>query len=267
MAEHLNTFKLSSFAGTVADCLEIKLPDTYAPSISWLSDILKTRLGGKADRVILYHADAVGQYIWQKYTDLFAPVYRQTSLCVPYVSTVMSVTPVAHASMYTGLEPAEHGIQTYVRPKLECSTLYDVLIDNGLKPVIIAQDDSTFLHIFEGRDMPYYEEPNAVFIQQRTKQILEEDKYDVISIHTFDYDDAAHHYGPESREGLNAISLEAQGFYDIAEYVKTNWAGKHRTLLIYAPDHGQHTVDGGKGSHGSLMNEDMNILHFYAAFI
>ena len=266
MAEYYNTFKLSSFAGIVADCMGIELPAEYAPSVKWASEILKNRLGGNADRVILYHADAVGQYIWQKYTNLFAPVYRNTTMSLPFVSTVMSVTPVAHASMYTGLEPEQHGIQTYTRPKLECSTLYDVLLEKGLTPAIVAQRDSTFLHIFEGRDMDYFEEPNAVFIQKRVLELLPEDKYDVLSIHTFDYDDAAHHYGPESREGLNAIALEAMGFEAIANYVKQNWAGKHRTLLIYAPDHGQHQTEAG-GMHGSLMSEDMNILHFYGTFI
>lgn len=266
MAEYYNSYKLSSMARTVAECMGLELPETYAPSIKWLSKILTERLGGKPDKVIIYHADAVGQYIWQKYTSLFVPIYKNTSLCVPYISTVMSVTPVAHASMYTGLEPEQHGIQTYTRPKLECSTLYDVMLEKGMKPVILAQDDSTFLHIFSGRDMPYYEEANAVYIQKKALELLKEDDFDFLSIHTFDYDDAAHHYGPESREALNAISLEAQGFADIADYISKNWAGKYKTLLIYAPDHGQHLTDGGNGAHGSMMTEDMNILHFYGTF-
>lgn len=268
MADHYNTYKLTSFAGIVADCLGVSLPEEFAPSIEWVSDILRTRLGGNADRVILYHADAVGLYIWQKYTSLFAPVYQHTSMSVPFVSTVMSVTPVAHASMYTGLEPEQHGIQTYTKPKLECDTLYDVLIEKGLKPAILAQEDSSFLHIFKDRDMPYFEEPNAAYIQKKARELLEEDKYDVISIHTFDYDDAAHDYGPESKEALNAVDFEAQGFADIAEYIEKNWSGKHRTLLIYAPDHGQHLTTGKRrGGHGSTQIEDMNILHFYGTFI
>ena len=123
MADHYNIYSLKHFAGIVADCMNLPLPEPFAPSIGWISDILKERLGGPADRVVLFHADAVGLYIWQKYTNLFAPVYKHTSLSVPFVSTVESVTPVAHATMYTGLEPAEHGIQTYVRPQLTCNTL------------------------------------------------------------------------------------------------------------------------------------------------
>ena len=263
MAEHFNKYHLTHFAGIVANAMGIELPEPFAPTINWLSNIIHNRMNGKADRAVLYHADAVGQYIWQQYTQLFAPVYAHSSLAVPFTSTVMSVTPVAHASMYTGLEPDQHGIQTYVRPQLTCMTLYDVMLDMGLKPAILAQKDSTFLHIFAGRNMDYFEEPNALAIQERALELLKEDKYDLISIHTFDYDDAAHAYGPESREGLNAIALEAQGYADIASYIEECWKGKHKTLLSYSPDHGQHLLEGGNGAHGSKMNEDMNILHFF----
>lgn len=263
MSDHFNTYGLKHFAGVVADCMGIELPEGYAPGIGWVSDILKARMGGCADRAILYHADAVGQYIWQKYTDLFAPVYANTSMAVPFISTVESVTPVAHASMYTGMDPEGHGIKTYDRPQLTCDTLFDVLIRLGKKVAIVAQADSTFVHIFKGRELDYFECENcAVDVQETALRLIEEDKYDVISIHTFDYDNAAHAFGPESKQGLNAISLEAEGFQRIADAVRA-WEAPHRTLLTYSPDHGQHPVMGGRGSHGSKQTEDMNILHFF----
>ena len=104
MANHYNRYPLKHFAATVADCMGLSLPEPYAPPINWASRILKDRLGGTADRAVLYHADAVGLYIWQKYPHLFAPVYQHTSLTLPFCSTVASFTPVAHASMYTGMD-------------------------------------------------------------------------------------------------------------------------------------------------------------------
>ena len=77
------------------------------------------------------------------------------------------------------------------------------------------------------------------------------------------YDDAAHAYGPESKQALNAVSLEAEGFHRIAEALE-KYRGRHKVLLTYSPDHGQHPVLGGTGQHGSLQIEDMNIVHFYA---
>lgn len=262
MAEHFNHYPLKHFAGIIADCMGITLPDSFAPGIKWVSDILTKRLEGVADRAVLYHADAVGQYIWQQYTDLLAPVYVHTSMAIPFISTVLSVTPVAHASMYTGLDPDGHGIHTYVRPRLDCTTLYDVLLAQGRKVAIVAQQDSTFLHIFAGRDMDYYECANAVEVQNKSLELINSDKYDVISIHTFDYDNAAHAYGPESKEGLNAIALEAEGFHRLAEALE-QFRGQHRVLLTYSPDHGQHLTLSGRGAHGDTSNEDMNILHFF----
>lgn len=262
MADHYNLFGLKHFAGIVADCMNIALPDSFAPGIDWVSDVLKARLGGTADRAVLYHADAVGMHIWQKYTDLFAPVYIHTSLAVPFVSTVESVTPVAHASMYTGMDPEGHGIRTYVRPQLECTTLFDILIAIGKKVAIVAQADSTFLHIFKGRALDYFECANAIEVQEKSLELIETDKYDVISIHTFDYDNAAHAFSPESKQALNAVSLEAEGFHRIAEALE-KYRGEHKILLTYSPDHGQHPVPGNHGSHGSKQIEDMNIVHFF----
>ena len=262
MADYYNMYPLKVFASTVADCMDFPLPDSYYPGIGWASKLLKERMGGPADRVVLYHADAVGLYIWQKYTSLFAPVYKHTSMSIPMLSTVESVTPVAHASMYTGLDPEQHGIMTYTRPQLTCRTLYDELIEAGKKVAIVAQADSTFLHIFTGRNMEYYEAPNALGVQEKALELIATDAYDVISIHTFDYDSAAHAFGPESKQALNAISIEAEGFDRIAKALAVH-KDKHRTLLTYSPDHGQHLTEGGNGSHGSKMIEDMNILHFF----
>lgn len=262
MADHYNLYSLKHFSGIVAECMGMTLPENFAPSIPWVSNILKDRLGGKADRVVLYHADAVGHYIWQKYTNLFAPVYMYSNMSVPFLSTVESVTPVAHATMYTGMDPEGHGIKTYDRPKLTCTTLFDLWLEEGKKVAIVAQKDSTFLHIFAGRNLDYFEEECGIEVQERALKLIEEDKYDIISIHTFDYDNAAHKFGPESKQALNAVSLEAEGYMRIAQALEENANGR-RTLLTYSPDHGQHLLPGGNGQHGSKQIEDMNIVHFF----
>ena len=263
MADHFNYYPLKQFAATVADCMDFPLPNHFAEGIGWVSSLVKERLGGLADRAVLYHADAVGTYMFQQYPFLFAPVQKHTSLVIPFLSTMESCTPVAHASMYTGLDPEGHGIQTYVRPQLTCDTLYDQYIKAGKRLAILATTDSTFHHIFAGRQLDYFEAVNGTDIREKAIDLIKKDCYDLISIHTFDYDDAAHHYGPESKEAKNALSLEAEGFDAIAETIK-GLAKGHRTLLTYSPDHGQHLTIGGTGAHGSKMNEDMNIFHFVA---
>ena len=120
---------------------------------------------------------------------------------------------------------------------------------------------------------------NAKYITTATIRIskISRTSTDVISIHTFDYDDASHAFGPESKQALNALALEAEGFHRLAEALE-QFRGQHRILMTYSPDHGQHstksddaeevhvdTIDlsGFVGLHGSKMIEDMNILHFF----
>lgn len=149
-----------------------------------------------------------------------------------------------------------------MRPQLACDTLFDVLVRADKKVAIVAQADSTFLHIFAGRALDYFEAANAVEVQEKALELIAADAYDVISIHTFDYDNAAHAFGPESKQALNAVSLEAEGFHRIAQALEA-YRGAHRMLLTYSPDHGQHAVMGGTGQHGSKLIEDMNIVHFF----
>lgn len=262
MTEHFNRYHLKHFAATIASCMDVDVPETYAPAIDWAASILKKRLGGPADRVVLYHADAVGMYIWQKYTELFAPVHEHTTLTIPYSSAIEPVTPVAHASMYTGLLPKDHGISSYVRPKLSCSTLYDVLITQGKKIAVVCQDDSSFWRLFADRDMDYFViEGGARDIQEKALELIRSDKYDFISVHSYDYDTASHHNGPESKVALDELVVEVDGFDRIVKALK-EFEGKHRILYSYSPDHGQHFVPGGTGNHGLMMMEDINILHF-----
>ena len=261
-ANYYNCYHLKHFAATVAACMELPLPDNYAPAIDWAADVLKERLGGPADRVVLYHADSVPMYVWQQYPYLIAPIYRYVSVTVPFVSTIIPCTPPAHASMYTGMTTYGHGIFGYWRPQLTCDTLYDRLVEAGKKAAIVAMTDSTFLHIFAGRDIEYYECETTDEIEATTKKLIESDEYDFISVHTFAYENAAHAHGPESEQALHALEVEAKGFANIAEAMKP-FSEKHRILLSYSPDHGHHLVPRGVGEHCLVIPEDMNVLHFF----
>ena len=45
MADYFNTYELKTFAATVADCMDFPLPETYAPGLKWVSNLLKERMG------------------------------------------------------------------------------------------------------------------------------------------------------------------------------------------------------------------------------
>ena len=50
-----------------------------------------------------------------------------------------------------------------------------------------------------------------------------------------------------------------------SEMIATHWRG-HNTLVGFAMDHGCHEIDGGAGSHGLDMDEDIDIVHLYKAY-
>ena len=71
-------------------------------------------------------------------------------------------------------------------------------------------------------------------------------------------------FDPEAEESLDALKANAAVFDHFAALICENWK-QHDTLLAFAPDHGCHLIDGGCGSHGLDMPEDMLIPHFYGA--
>jgi hypothetical protein len=259
---HYNSIPMAKLAATLAGAMDLKAPERAHQPVRWMNEIIRERLG-VADRIVMYHADAVPMYIYQKYTHIFAPVLKHIEITAPFLSTVESVTPVSHASMYTGVEPELHGIKTYVRPCLTCDTLYDAFIRQGKRCAIIAMEDSSFLHIFKDRDMDYFELRNAEEIVDKACELIIKDGHDLISIHVFTYDNFAHHFGPESMTALDAIVYEAEQFDRLIKHIKEAWTGRHKTLYGYAPDHGQHEIPNMKGAHGSILPEDMNVMHFY----
>lgn len=62
---------------------------------------------------------------------------------------------------------------------------------------------------------------------------------------------------------LAALARNAEAFAMLADTAAQAWAGRHRGATAFAPDHGCHAIDGGLGSHGLDMSENMNIVHFY----
>ena len=90
-----------------------------------------------------------------KYTDKFAKVINNTRMALPMRTVMPSVTPVCFATIYTGVMPSVHGIQRYEKPVLKVDTLFDRLIENGKKPVIIAPKECSMSKIFKEREMDY----------------------------------------------------------------------------------------------------------------
>ena len=164
--------------------------------------------------------------------------------------------------MYTGAQPKVHGIRKYAKPVIAIDTLFDALIRAGKRVAIVADRESSLAHIYRERAMDYYFYDTLEEINAKAADLIREDRHDFLVVYNANYDDVMHRHGPESVEALAELRLNSQTFATLARLVQTHWQ-KHNTLLGFAMDHGCHAIDGGCGSHGLEMEEDLNILHFY----
>jgi hypothetical protein len=74
-----------------------------------------------------------------------------------------------------------------------------------------------------------------------------------------------HKTGPESAGALAELRLNDHVFAMLSHLIATHWK-HHNTLIGFAMDHGCHEIDGGCGSHGLDMPEDINIVHCYKGY-
>ena len=263
MADLLNELfcpmKLTGIAASLTDALGVDAPKQAESAL----EIMKKFTHGKnIDRVLMYNPDAVGLWLFGKYTDIFEPVMLNTQLTLPLETVMPSVTPVCFATMYTGAVPDIHGIKAYRKPVVKTDSVFDALIRAGKKPCIVSTGEDSMSKIFLEREMDYFIVDTPDEANAKAVELIKEDKYDLICVYNANYDSTMHKVGPEGEEALQALKHNSAAFEMLANAVKENWKN-HTTLIGYAPDHGCHEIDGGSGGHGLEMPEDMNIIHFY----
>lgn len=261
-----NSTSLDTLCASLCYALGIEKPAYAAEPAQELTAYIDERLNGKkADRIFMYNPDAIGQWVYEKYPQLCAKAKGIAEIEVPFCTATPSVTPVCFATMYTGAQPAIHGIQKYEKPVVTIDTFFDALIRAGKKPVIVANAKGTMGNIFLERDMDYYRYSSIQEINAKAAELILEDKYDVIIVHNANYDSQMHKHGPESIEALAELRVNAEIFATFNKMIGQHWKN-HNTLVGFAMDHGCHEIDAGTGSHGLDMDEDMNIMHLYKIY-
>lgn len=257
-----HSLSMTRVAATVADVMGIEPPLTAEPKMDWLSDLLKNKANGRADRVVMYNPDAIAMWLFQNYTAEFAPVLRHTQIGVPLRTVMTAVTPVCFASMYTGTQPSVHGVQKGEKPVVRTDSLYDALIRAGKRAAIVAVDGSSMSKIYAERAIDYFFVPYDEEVTQKALELIGQDTYDFISVYTQGYDDAMHLTGTESAAALEAMKSQILIFEQLALAVEKHYRA-HDTLICFCTDHGVHTKETGGGTHGEEIPEDLNIMHFF----
>lgn len=254
---------ITSLAPTVARVMGFEAPRTAGAPNRALLDLAGRALNDRfADRALLYNPDAIAHYLFARHTDDFLPVLRHAPLALPMQSVMPSVTPVCFASMYTGALPEVHGIRSYVKPVLTADTLFDAALRSGLRPAIVSTAGDSISKIFLERAMDYFIFDTVQEVNEKAAQLIEEDEHDILVVYNGDYDATMHRFSPESEEALGALRSNITAFDSLCARAYECWTA-HDALVAFAPDHGCHPIDGGLGSHGLDMPEDMLIPHFY----
>ena len=263
MSELYNSFSLTGLAASLAESLGVERPAQAHEPLKQLTNLVKDNASaGKVDRIFMYNPDAVAMWLYQKYTGLFDDVLRHTQLPLPMCTVMPSVTPVCFGTMYTGAFPEVHGIQKYCKPVFRIDTLFDVVLRAGKRAAIVADNECSMGKIFIERDMDYYYFDSIDGINAKAMELIEKDEHDLICVYNGNYDATMHKNGTEAEVSIDALKSNVAAFDAFAKSIKAKWT-QHDTLIGFAMDHGCHDIDGGCGSHGLDMPEDLNIMHFY----
>ncbi len=260
----MNSLRITQTAATVTKLMGFAMPEAADVPNEIVIEAAKKHFNNEtAQRLLLYNPDAIALWLFQKYTTLFTPLVCGTQLALPVLSVMPSVTPVCFASMYTGLLPEKHGIKSYIKPVLKVTTLFDAAISAGKKPIIISTKGDSISEIFKEREMDYIFCDTADECNKAALEIIEKDKHDLIVVYNGNYDSVMHRNGPESESAIAALKHNISSFNMLNAAAERVWKDK-RFVTAFLPDHGCHEIDGGCGSHGLDMAEDMDIIHFYS---
>ena len=253
---------ITSVGPTVAALMGAPYQETTDASHGRLMDLAAEKAGGKIDCAVLYNPDAVAWWLYEKYPEKFRPAGECSDLALPMTSVMPSVTPVCFASMYTGVLPEVHGIQSYTKPVLTQETLFDALLRAGKRCAIVSTAGDSISRIFLERPMDYFIYQTVSAVNRKALALVKQGSYDLITIYNGNYDSRMHARGPESAWALNALDRNVAFYYRLAGEIRRSCGGRH-VFYGFCPDHGCHLIDGGRGSHGLDMAEDMNVVHFY----
>jgi len=137
--------QLTCITPTLCRLIGIELPEISTKEViaDLIEESLKLLNGRKIDKCLVYAPDAIGEALFQDYSDDFGGVAEIAPFQVVLRSVFPSVTPVVFGSMFTGALPEAHGITQYEKPVLKCDTTLDALLRSMKKVAIVAVEGSS----------------------------------------------------------------------------------------------------------------------------
>jgi len=264
----VNRLALTHAASTLADLFEVERPKLAEEPVQFVEDAIRDLCKAPLDRLFIQNPDCMAQWMINKYPDALFPVQKYTQISVPFHSVMPSVTPVNFGTIYTGVMPQVHGITEYRKPVITIDTLFDSMIRAGKKITLLGSKGCSMSNIWLERDMDYFVIDSEGERAEKVRDLIVEDKHDVIVVWTGKYDTYDHKYGPEDPHSVAAFYQQGQLFEYFAETIRRNWQN-HNTLIAFASDHGCHAAEPTesnnmhRGDHGTDDPKDLNVVHYY----
>ena len=258
-------YGIDSVTPTVCDLMKINPPK--GASAKSIKEILEAAKGKQIEKIMLFAPDAIGEWLFQRHIDEFAPVIKEAPIQIPVRSMTPSYTPVCYGSMFTGMKPQEHGITKYMKPVLKVETIFDAASKAGKKVALVAVKDCSIDLIFRERKIDYYTEKYDPEVNQRVLELLEKHDYDLIVAYNQEYDDLMHDSTPTDPEAIEAFRRHLKAFKKLADAFNKRYQDRNR-VIAFLPDHGTHIdPETGKGSHGTESPDDMEVRHFWGVYV
>lgn len=259
----MKDYCITSVAGTVLTAF--RTPDRCLEAGAAAADERVTAMlpPGGVKKMLIFAPDAIGLAMVAKLPAEFKRLEKAGFLKFPVRSVFPSKTPVCFASMFSGLEPAGHGITRYEKPVLSCKTIFDALPGCGVRTAIVAVKDSSIDLIFRNRNVAYFSEPSDPDVTARALELIEAGGYDCLLVYHQEYDDILHDTDPWNNIAIEAAKGHVLAFEELNAAFDRKWAGLPRAAL-FAPDHGAHADPAtGRGVHGDDIPADMDVAHFW----
>ncbi len=265
MADYHQWDSIQSVTPTLCEILNIAPPaittaPAHQPILAAAKQVFKAR---PVKKCLVFAPDALGLHLHQTHANLFDRVRGEAPFEICVQSVMPSVTPVCFASMFTGAEPAAHGITKYEKPVLSCETIFDALLKANKRVAIVAVADCSIDRIFRNRALDYYSENHDRDVIARTITLLQQDQHDFILAYVQEYDDLLHETSPFAEQAIEGLVHHVTDFVTVNQAAKQFWSG-YDHVIAFTPDHGAHFDEQiGQGNHGEDIPADMQVVHFY----
>lgn len=222
-----------------------------------LEDLVRQSYHAKVDRVILFHAGAVGDSTLSHCPAALSAIHRLAPLSYELLAPYPARNAASLAALYGGTISASARGKIAPPPH----TLFAQLQAAGKRCALVAPRDSRLLTLFSAGDVELVTAVGDAAIAAKAVELIKQNNYDLIAVYQNQYDTLLHAGRPFGRRAVKAVDDHIAALDLLASAAQVYYTGN--TLLGFCPDHGCHRTELGLGSHSRNLPQDLNVTHYF----